>query len=302
MSAISWFNFDQLCPTIDFCILSCYNNFMSVHPDYPGLVREALHSDVYWADYRPEGYEVPGTETAKPFPDENVGLRLLLNKTDKAAIFDTFFSITSGGTVEPIEEGVTLPRPYERQLLYVVEDRRRIVPALSIAAHFDKKRRTARENAIEAAKAEFGDDLKIPGFEEEIDRIDSSAVYLGSGASDRRRVGRNVSLVDRAAYLLKWSEEAGLFVGLQTDDMHVPDAWKSALLEVFPDVPLGNVYSKTHLGTHNELGRIISAKMLEVYTLKPDFSNTLGGNNKTKKREKIPFSARLGQLGLNGIG
>ncbi|HEY5442127.1 MAG TPA: hypothetical protein VIJ68_01160 [Candidatus Saccharimonadales bacterium] len=256
---------------------------MALHNAYPETVRTALASDQYWVT----AHHAPNLLLQNDSQGTAYSLRDGYNINRNTEMADQIGSIVSslvgGGTYTPLSWGEEIPIPHGRQVVRVIEDSRRISSLLSPLEHairfidaYDKAR------VEKLGRKKLGPDFHLPTFEESLLEIHAGS-FAPPDARTEVPYGRTrIAHLTRGVRYLRFDEASGQFAALPSRIYDVRGDHSRRRLKLIPRVRVGEIYNKDIAG--NELGRIVSAGLLEAHTVTWRDSGKTSGPKRPKKR------------------
>lgn len=268
---------------------------MSLHPEYPDLVKTALASDLYWQTERSEAFFTEYQDIHLRHQQLKDTVRISRDGQMASRIGSVVTSLEAGGTIEQIPYGEPLPIPHSRQVVKVIEDSRSITSRLSPVFQISQLI-ISRSKARTIKAAEYFDlGFVYPTFEENLEKIHKSDLTFGPAA--KAIIPRGITKIAelrRGVFYLKYDEQSGQFAALPSTFSLVPEVWDKGHLSVIPQTTVGEVYRKDMLGL--ELGRVIAADLVEANSVVwKSAGGSRGRNNKVKKsiKDLLPKSTAL---------
>ncbi len=272
---------------------------MSLHPDYPEVVKVALAADLYWQhDYELSPQSFLAKDIGEEFSLTRRDIGLMRNEDAATRVGNIVRSMEGGGTIEQVPDGEQIPPLNSRQVVKIVEDSRRIAGRLSLHLMIMGTLNGLASRAAAKQVARTGNpDYSWPTFEENLEEMYASDLPSGYPAEAVVRYSTTrVAEIMRQVVYARMDESSGLF-------MCLPSMWLRSethtrpILALIPNVKVGDVYSKDRADGLGHLGKIVSAEIVEptsfVWDDKP-------GNSRTKTKKHTRVLRGLASDGIKG--
>lgn len=254
---------------------------MSLHPEYPNLVRDVLASDLYWQQPEMELPAESGPEdAAKVFKSIMDTIRVSKDGVTAHQIGSVLTALEVGGTIEPVAWGETVPIPHKRQVVKIVEDSREICSKASPLEWILNRSAARGEKRIQR---DINPDYRRPSFGDDLASQYERPITFGPVAKTTVEYSRTkMAIVRRSVFYAKFDEESGMLAGLLSQYGRFPEIWDRANLELLPRTEVGTAYRKNMSGSHS--GRIISAAMVEANSVVWKNNGKPSGNGKSERK------------------
>lgn len=267
-----------------------------MHEFYPDAFRNALASDAYW-QVAPEN--VTSISTNGFVADVNVlteHSKLIRDPETARRITSLIAAVGPETGTDTIAWGEHIPDMHSRQFVVAVEDSRRIIDRFTL-----ENMARLGHDAVNRRRA----DRIVPGYtpptlEEQLKNFygDESPSLAFSVESEVARSRTQTALISRRLLLMTRSETGKLVAtdGLLALVTDVPEIWRRVGTREIPDLAVGTPYSKGRVGRTNHLGKITTARVLELQ--KVVWKQNKKGGNSSKRREReqafdgVPAPAR----------
>ncbi len=268
-----------------------------MHESYPAAFRNALASDAYW-QVAPENVTLTSMNGFVPDVTVLTERSELIRDQEAARRLTSLVSAVGPGVdTDTLPWGERIPDMHGRQFAIVVEDGRRIVDRFSL-----ENMARLGVNAVNRRRIDrIAPGYAPPTLEDQLKNFydDNSPSLAFSIEADVARSRPQTALISRRI-LFMMRNDAGKLVatdGLLALITDLPEIWKRVSLREIPDLPIGTPYSKGRAGRIDHLGKITTARVLELQ--KVAWKQNKKGDDSSKRRERkqalngVPAFAKL---------